>query len=346
MRASAHGALCIDKVRFVGDLVALVVAASRGQAEDALELIDVDYEMLPAVATIDDALSGDAPPLFAAEPGEEASNVVWRGATSWGDVDRAFASADHVIRETFTQHRHTCVPMECRAGLAEYDPASDELTYTMSHQNPHATRMFLSTILGHSAARLTIRAGDVGGSFGLKSHPAREDVAVCAAAKLLHRPVKWIEDRNENLITAGHARDERIHIEAALARDGELVGLRARFEQDSGAYPLLNIPLNLVAIIVRALLPGTLRLQHYSFEGCVVATNKASYVAYRGPWEVECWVRERLMDVIARELEPRPDRGAPAQLPTRRRVSVHDAHRRVARVHVDKPDARSRGRDE
>ena len=130
--------------------------------------------------------------------------------------------------------------------------------------------MFLSTILDHSAARLTIKVGDVGGSFGLKSHPAREDVAVCAAAKLLHRPVKWVEDRNENLVTAGHARDERIHIEAAVARDGELVGLRARFELDSGAYPLLNIPLNLVAIIVRALLPGTLRLQHYSFEGCVV----------------------------------------------------------------------------
>ena len=140
VRASAHSALCLDKVRFVGDLVALVIGESRGLAEDALELIDVDYEILPAVATIDEALSGDAPSLFAEDPGEEAPNVVWRGATSWGDVERAFASADHVIRETFTQHRHTCVPMECRAGLAEYDPASDELTYTMSHQNPHATR--------------------------------------------------------------------------------------------------------------------------------------------------------------------------------------------------------------
>jgi carbon-monoxide dehydrogenase large subunit len=302
VRASAHPALCVDKVRFVGDLVALVVAESRAQGEDALELIEVDYEVLPSVATIDEALSPDAEPIFDEAAGADAPNVVWRTANTWGDVDAAFAAADHVLRETFTQHRHTCVPMECRAGLAEYDPASDELTYTMSHQNPHATRMFLSTILDHSAARLTIRVGDVGGSFGLKSHPAREDVAVCAAAKLLHRPVKWIEDRNENLVTAGHARDERVHIEAAVDRHGELLGLRAKLELDSGAYPLLNIPLNLVAIIVRAMLPGTLRLRNYSFEGAVVTTNKASYVAYRGPWEIECWVRERLMDVIARDL--------------------------------------------
>jgi aerobic carbon-monoxide dehydrogenase large subunit len=306
VRASEHTALCIDKVRFVGDLVALVIAESRAQGEDALELIAVDYQVLPAVATIDDALAPDASPIFDEDPQGDVPNVVWRGTTTWGDVDGAFASAARVIRETFTQHRHTCVPMECRAGLAEYDPASGELTYTMSHQNPHATRMFLSTILQHSAARLTVRVGDVGGSFGLKSHPSREDVAVCAAAKLLHRPVKWIEDRSENLVTAGHARDERVHIEAALADDGELLGLRARLELDSGAYPLLNIPLNLVAIIVRALLPGTLRLRNYSFEGCVVTTNKASYVAYRGPWEIECWVRERLMDVIARDLDLDP----------------------------------------
>ena len=306
VRSSAHAALCTDKVRFVGDLVALVVAESRAQGEDALELIDVDYEVLPAIATIDEALSADAVPIFDEDSGDDAPNVVWHSTNNWGDVDAAFASADHVLRETFTQHRHTCVPMECRAGLAEYDPGSDELTYTMSHQNPHATRMFLSTILDHSAARLTIRVGDVGGSFGLKSHPAREDVAVCAAAKLLHRPVKWVEDRNENLVTAGHARDERVHIEAAVAHDGELLGLRAKLELDSGAYPLLNIPLNLVALIVRALLPGTLRVRNYSFEGSVVTTNKASYVAYRGPWEIECWVRERLMDVIAHELDLDP----------------------------------------
>ena len=302
--APAHGALCTDKVRFVGDLVAMVVAETRAQGEDALELIDVEYEPLPVIATIDDALSAGGGAIFEVDRGAESDrpNVAWRGGATWGDPDGAFARAALVIEQTLTQHRHTCAPMECRGGVAQYEPASDELRYTMSHQNPHATRLFLSAILDHPATRLVVTAGDIGGSFGLKSHPAREDVAVCAAAKLLHRPIKWIEDRAENLVAGGHARDERVHVRAAVTTDGELIGLRARLELDGGAYPLLNIPLNLFANIVKILLPGTLRLRDYEFEGVVLTTNKASYVAYRGPWEIECWVRERLMDLIAHEL--------------------------------------------
>ncbi len=229
-------------------------------------------------------------------------NVIWSGGQSWGDVDGAFADAAHVMRETFVQDRHTCVPMECRAGLAEFDAGRGELTYTISHQNPHAMRMHLARILGLEATRITVRAGDIGGSFGLKSHPAREDVVVCHAARVLGQPVKWVEDRIESFLAAGHARDEELELEAAVDADGVLVGLRARLTMDHGAYPLLNIPLNLFANIVKVLLPGALRLQHYQFEGLIVATNKASYVAYRGPWEIECWGRERLLDRIAHEL--------------------------------------------
>jgi carbon-monoxide dehydrogenase large subunit len=192
--------------------------------------------------------------------------------------------------------------MECRGGVAVFDPGSGELTYTISHQNPHAMRMHMAAILGLPATSVRVRAHDIGGSFGLKSHPAREDVAVCLASMLLARPVKWVEDRVENLLAAGHARDERVEVEAAVDGDGVLIGLRVRLTMDAGAYPLLNIPLNLFANIVKVLLPGTLRLRNYAYEGRVVATNKASYVAYRGPWEIECWVRERLMDRIGREL--------------------------------------------
>lgn len=186
--------------------------------------------------------------------------------------------------------------------MASYEPSTGELTYVMSHQNPHATRLHLAAILDHPANKIVVRLDSVGGSFGLKSHPSREDVAVCVAAKLLHRPIMWTEDRVENLVAAGHARDERMSIEAAVDRDGVLLGLRAALEIDAGAYPLLNIPVNLFANIVKILLPGTLRLRHYTFTGRVLTTNKASYVAYRGPWEVECWVRERLMDCIAFEV--------------------------------------------
>jgi aerobic carbon-monoxide dehydrogenase large subunit len=298
LRAPAHHALATDRVRFVGDPLAIVVASSRALAEDAAELIVVDLEPLPALGTLDAALATDAPTVFE----ELTDNVLWQDGASWGDVDRAFAGADLVITERFVQHRHACVPMECRGAIASYDPGTGSLDYTMSHQNPHAMRMHLAAILGMPAARITVRQFDTGGSFGLKSHPAREDVALCAAARLLGRPVKWIEDRVEHLIAAGHARDEYVDVRAAVRRDGELVGLRVALTMDHGAYPLLNIPLSLFANIVKVLLPGTLRLRNYAFEGRIVATNKASYVAYRGPWEVECWVRERLLDRIARDL--------------------------------------------
>lgn len=314
IRAPAHTALCTDRARFAGDLVAMVVAQSRAVAEDAAELVEVSYAPLQPVLTIDAARSPDSPPLFppggdadgpnTAWPGGDADgpNTAWRGEQTWGSPDAAFERADRLISATFTQERQAPAPLECRGGLAEFDPASRTLTYTMSHQNPHATRLFFADIFDLPAANIVIRAGDIGGSFGLKSHPSREDVAVCAAAILLGRPVKWIEDRVENLITAGHARDERMHVRAAIANDGELIGLRAELELDGGAYPLLNIPLNLFADIIKVLLPGTLRLQHYEFKARVLTTNKASYVAYRGPWEIECFVRERLMDLIAHEL--------------------------------------------
>lgn len=303
LNAPAHAALAADRVRFVGDPVAVVVARTRAEAEDAAELIAIDYEPLPVIATLDAALSPESSPIFDDLAHRyDAPNVAWRGGGEWGDVDGAFARADRVLSLTLAQHRHTCAPIECRAGLATYQPASGELHYAMSHQNPHATRLHLAAVLGLPMTRIVVTLDNVGGSFGLKSHPAREDVAVCAAAMLLHRPVLWIEDRVENLVAAGHARDERLHLDAAVTAEGELIGLVARLELDGGAYPLLNIPLSLFANIVKVLLPGTLRLEHYRYEGTVAFTNKASYVAYRGPWEVECWARERLLDLIAREL--------------------------------------------
>src|SRR4029079_426367 len=245
------------------------------EAEDAAELLVVDVAPLTALPSVEYALHVDAPRVFDEVPG----NVIWSGEQSWGDVDAAFASASFVVRDTFVQDRHTCVPMECRAGLAEFDRGRGGLTYTISHQNPHAMRMHLARILGLDATRITVRAGDIGGSFGLKSHPAREDIVVCQAARVLGRPVKWVEVRVESFLAAGHARDEQLAVEAAVDADGVLVGLRARLTMDHGAYPLLNIPLNLFANIVKVLLPGALRLRHYSFEGLIVATNKASYVA-------------------------------------------------------------------
>lgn len=293
----AHLPLADTKVRFDGDPVAVVIATSRAAAEDGADAVEVDIEPLPPVTNA--AAMGE----HAAAVWDEApDNVLWSGGEVWGDPDEAFASAAHVISETLIQHRHTCVPLETRGGVADFDPSTGSLRYEVSHQNPHALRVHLAAILGLPASQIRIICDSIGGSFGLKSNPTREDVAVCAATRLLGQPVRWVEDRAENLVAGGHAREEQVSVEAALDENGVVIGLRADLVMDHGAYPFLNLPLSLFANIIKVLLPGTLRVRHYQFRGSVVATNKASFVAYRGPWEIECWVRERLMDLIARRL--------------------------------------------
>jgi carbon-monoxide dehydrogenase large subunit len=144
--------------------------------------------------------------------------------------------------------------------------------------------------------------GDVGGSFGLKAYVPREEIAIAMASKQLGRPVKWIEDRNEHLLASGHAREESIEVEAAVKDDGTLLGIKARLVLDQGAYPVFPYPSSLMVNLIERLLPGPYKVRGYKFDSVVVATNKCSHVAYRGPWAVETWVRERLLDVIAREL--------------------------------------------
>ncbi len=330
----AHWPLADDRVRFAGDPVALVIATDRAAAEDGADAVALEIEPLPPVVDAaaagggagpvvwddapggagpvvwDDAPGGGGPVVWDDAPGgggpvvwdDAPDNVLWSDEAVWGNPDEAFAAAAHVIAETFTQHRHTCAPLETRGGVADFEPSTGTLVYEASHQNPHALRLHLAAVLGLATGRVRVLCDSIGGSFGLKSNPTREDVAVCAAARLLGRPVRWVEDRAENLVAGGHAREERVSIEAALDDRGVVIGLRADLVMDHGAYPFLNLPLSLFANIVKVLLPGTLKVRHYRFRGSVVATNKASYVAYRGPWEIECWVRERLMDLVARRL--------------------------------------------
>src|SRR5205823_5545403 len=286
-----------DKVRLVGDLVALVVAQSRYVAEDACDLIAVDYEPLPPVLDADTALAPTTPPLFE----DIGTNLLYQIATEYGDVAGAFAEADVVVRETFRQDRHANVPMETRGAVASYDPGTDELTFHASCQAPHMVRYHLSSLVGHPMAKLHVVNGDVGGSFGLKVNVHREDVALAAASKRLGRPVKWIEDRNEHLVASGQGRAEEVEVEAAVKNDGTVLGIKARLTIDHGAYPCFPFPVPAMTVgWVNNLLPGPYHLKSYAFDGRIVATNKCTWVAYRGPWEVETWVRERVMDVLAR----------------------------------------------
>jgi carbon-monoxide dehydrogenase large subunit len=298
----SYPALARDAVRLVGDPVAVVVADSRAAAEDGAEAVVVDYEPLGGVGDLDDVLAGGTEPVFA----ELGSNVVHRSTHRYGDTDVAFAAAHRVVRTRFAQHRHANVPMECRGMVAHFEPRTGELEVHAAHQSPHALRLHLADVLGLPAHAVRVRCGDIGGSFGQKFGLTHEDVAVAGASVLLGRPVKWIEDRGENLMAAGQAREERVDVEAAVDRDGRLLAVRLRLVLDQGAYPRIGYPATGYTSIVRALFPAAYRLEHMDVEAVIVTTNKATYVPYRGPWEVETWVRERLLDVVARELHLDP----------------------------------------
>jgi carbon-monoxide dehydrogenase large subunit len=291
-------ALARDRVRLVGDPVAVVLADSRAEAEDGAEAVEVDYDPLPGVGDMDDVLAGGTELVFP----ELGDNVLHRSTHRYGDTDAAFAAAHRVVSARLDQHRHANVPMECRGIVAAFDPAAGTLDVQAAHQAPHALRMHLADVLGLAAHAVRVRCGDIGGSFGQKFGLSHEEVAIAGASVLVGRPVKWIEDRSENLMVGGQAREERVDVEAAVDPEGRILGLRVRMVMDQGAYPKVGYPATGYVSIVRALLPAAYRIEHLDVESVIVATNKATYVPYRGPWEVETWARERLLDLVAREL--------------------------------------------
>ena len=289
--------LATDRVRYVGDPIALIVAESRYVAEDARELIAVEYDVLDAVASIEQAEDPTRPILF----DDIGSNLLYSETMQFGDPDAAFVGA-RVVRETFSPQRVTHVPIECRGGVADHHPGTGELVYHAATQAPHALRLLLSGVLGQPAEMFRVVTPDVGGAFGQKAGASREDVAVCAASKLVGRPVKWVEDRVENMTSSSHARSEIVEIAAAVDDDGSILALDVNMKLDLGAYPLLPFPPSFLGGIVRTMIPGPYRIEHLRWQHSAFATNKASYGTYRGPWAVESLVREVLIDDIAREL--------------------------------------------
>jgi len=313
-------ALATDRVRYIGDPVALVVADSRYTAEDARDAIIVEYDPLDPITTIAQAEDPALPPLF----DDLDSNVFYRESRDFGDPDAAFAGA-RVVRETFSPQRVAHVPMECRGGLADHDAGTGQLTYHATTQAPHTLRMLLGALLGQPAERLRVITPDVGGAFGQKAPVCREDLAVCAASRLLGRPVKWIEDRVENMTSASHARSEIVEIEAAVDDDGRIRGLAVNMRLDQGAYPTLPFPSSIFGQIVRTMITGPYRIENVRWQHSVLATNKASYGFYRGPWAVESLVREVLIDMIAREL-----RIDPVEIRRRNLLAPEDQPRKMA----------------
>ena len=288
--------LATDKVRFVGDPVVIVVAESRYLAEDGCDLVEVDYEDLPPVVSAAVALDAGSPRLF----DNLGDNIIGPHKRSeFGDVAGTFAAADRVAEFRIDVHRHQNVPMEGRGCVASYDADSGVMTVHAATQGVHMTRMGVATRLGIEPDKVHVLAGDIGGSFGLKIGASREELAVAAASRALGRPVKWIEDRGENLAASGQAREESFDVRAAVSNDGDLLGLDATMVLDNGAYPVMG---TMVPAIIEGMLPGPYKLAALGFESTAVATNKASYIAYRGPWASETFVRERVLDLLAKDL--------------------------------------------
>jgi aerobic carbon-monoxide dehydrogenase large subunit len=302
MKSPTFYALATDRVRYVGDPIALVVADDRYIAEDALELIVEDIEMLPPVVTYDDAFDASKPPIF----DEFDDNTALSSESTRGDPDGAFARADRVVRATVSVHRHQPVPMECRGTIADWDAASGKLTITTSTQSPHMLRMLMPSQIGVDMEHIRVLAADVGGGFGLKNGVFREDVAVAAASIDLGRPVKWIEDRLEHLASGGQAREEMADLEAAVTNDGRLLGVRMDVKLNAGAYPCDPFPGAIFAGSISGSFQGPTRIEGLAAKHTAVFSNKATYVSYRGPWATADFLRERLLDVVARELDLDP----------------------------------------
>ena len=289
--------LARDEVRYVGEAVAFVVAESRYIAEDALELIDVEYELLPVVHSLAVANAQDGPLVHEDVPGNVAAHLV----QTVGDPDTVFAHAPHVIRETFNIERGAAMPMECRGILARWEGHEGALTCWISTQGPIPIRNGLAAIFHLPEHKVRVIAPDVGGGFGTKImmfYP--EEILTPFAAIQLRRPVKWIEDRRENFISSNQERGQQHEVEYAFDDQGVLLAVRDIFLHDTGAYTPYGI---IVPIISACSLPGPYRLRDYYSEFTVLYTNKVPVSPYRGAGRPHAvFVMERIMDRIASEL--------------------------------------------
>ncbi len=283
-------------VRFVGDPIAIVVAESRYVAEDAVDALDIVVEPQQPVVDPERALAGDAPLVFP----DAGSNLLYE--LPGGDpsaFDEVVAAAPVVVTETFRQHRYATVPLETRGIVASWDPATAELIVWTSTQGPHGARSQLARLLGIDDSHIRVVMPDVGGSFGLKMHPSREEIAVVLATRAIGRPVKWIQDRRENLMSDHHAREDRVTLTVAVHDDGAILGMKAEFLESCGAYPAAFSSATPFTTMV---FPGPYRVPVCAASARTVHTNTAGRGSYRGPWMIETVGREQVLDRVAARL--------------------------------------------
>ncbi len=284
------------RVRYVGEPIAVVLASSAALAEDALDHIVVNIEPLPAVNGCEASARGDRL-LFA----EQSTNCAMAFTAQCGDADAAFRAAAYVRRETFRTGRHYGLTLEPRGVMADWDAATGRLTVSGAAKVPFFNRRILAGQLGLPEHAIAMVENDVGGGFGARGEFYPEDFLIPFAARLTGRPVKWIEDRRENLMAMNHARQAQVEVEIACAQDGTILALRGHAHVDMGAYMRTNGAV--AARNIAQFMAGPYRIPNVKLQSSLWMTNKTPVGTYRGPGRFETdFFRERLLDLVAKDL--------------------------------------------
>src|SRR6266850_4795303 len=300
IRQAPQWALCRDRARYVGEIVAMVVADSAERAEDAVELIQIEWDRLPPVVDMTRAEEPGAPLIHP----EWGSNVGVGFTHAIGDADRAFAGAEITVGETFHIQRYVGMPLEGRGAVAVWDRRDGTLTTWNSTQVSHFVQQGLTGALGLPPHKIRVIAPDLGGGFGTKASGYAEDALIPIAAQALGRPIKWIESRREHMSGAAHARHQVHAISLAATRDGAILGVRDRIWLDLGAYNVWGVvlPYNTVAHLI-----GPHRIKNMRVDVQAVVTNKTPNAPYRGAGRPETvFAMDRIVDCLARELRMDP----------------------------------------
>lgn len=291
--------LARDKVRLAGEPVALVVADSRYRAEDAAQLVEVDYEELEPLLSIDAALADSAPAIHDEVP----DNLFNRFETETGDVTGAFDAADELVEVEIRQQRYCATPMEARVAIASFDRSTGELTAWLSSQIPHIARTGLAKHLQMPENKVRVIAPDMGGGFGCKVVLYPEDVAIAAASRLLGRPLKWVSDRGEDLHATTHGREQMHRLRAAATSEGRVLAVSSELYAANGAYAPWPYSASLDSGQASENVTGPYDIQTYARKVRAVVTNKAPMGPYRGVGRViACLGMERAMDDLADRL--------------------------------------------
>ena len=301
LRVPHHHILATDRVYFVGHPVAVVVATDRYIARDAADLIEVEYEVLPAVADPEKAVEAGAPPVHPQWP----DNVAFTYHQEGGDVEKAFAEADVVVKQRITSQRLIPTAMETRGVVADYRVNDKAMTLYTSTQIPHLVRTLVASMLGLPENRFRVVAPEVGGGFGSKLNVYAEEALMGFVSMKLNKPVKWIESRRENFLCTIHGRGHVDFYQIAAKKDGTILGLKVKIIQDLGAYHQLLTPA--IPTLSVIMLPGLYRFGNVSADIVGAFTNCTPTDAYRGAGRPEATHGiERIMDMLAAELKMDP----------------------------------------